>query len=348
MPSNDFELGVDTFGDVTLDTAGRPRPHAQVIRDVVEQGVLADEVGLDFIGVGEHHRDDFSVSAPDVVLAAIAGRTSHIRLGSAVTVLSSDDPVRVFQRFSTLDAVSNGRAEVILGRGSFIESFPLFGYALEDYELLFEEKLDLFVRLLEGGPVTWQGHTRAPLDRAQVYPQAESGRLRASVGVGGSPKSVVRAARHGLPLMLAIIGGEPMRFAPLVDLYHRATDELGKPRQQVGAHCPGHVAATDEQARDEMWPHYRAMHDRIGRERGWPPLTRQQFDLTAGPDGALFVGSPATVAAKIVKVVTGLGLSRFDLKYSAGTLPHEQQMRTIELYGREVAPAVRKQVEATG
>jgi probable LLM family oxidoreductase len=346
MPPYDIELGADTLGDVTLDAGGRPRPHAQVIRDVVAQGVLADAVGLDFIGVGEHHRDDFSVSAPDVVLAAIAGRTSRIRLGSAVTVLSSDEPVRVFQRFSTLDAISSGRAEVILGRGSFIESFPLFGFALEDYELLFEEKLDLFARLLDGGPVTWQGRTRAPLDRQRVYPPLESGTLRTWVGVGGSPKSVVRAARHGLPLMLAIIGGEPLRFAPLVDLFHRATDELGKPRQPVGAHCPGHIAATDEQARDEMWPHYQAMHARIGRERGWPPMTREQFDLTAGPDGALFVGSPETVATKIVKVVSGLGLSRFDLKYSAGTLPHEQQMRTIELYGRDVAPAVRSQLQA--
>ena len=345
MPNNEIELGVDTFGDVTAGAGGRPRPHAQVIRDVVAEGVLADEVALDFIGVGEHHRDDFSVSAPDVVLAAIAGQTSRIRLGSAVTVLSSDDPVRVFQRFSTLDAVSNGRAEVILGRGSFIESFPLFGYALEDYELLFEEKLDLFARLLEGGPVSWRGQTRAPLDRQQVYPPVESGVLRTWVGVGGSPKSVVRAARHGLPLMLAIIGGEPLRFAPLVDLYHRATDELGKPRQRVGAHCPGHVAATDEQALEQMWPHYKAMHDRIGRERGWPPLTREQFELTAGPDGALFVGSPDTVAAKMVRVMTALGLSRFDLKYSAGSLPHEQLMTTIELYGRKVAPAVRNRLK---
>src|SRR5688500_12985589 len=297
-----IQLGLDTFGDVTYDADGRLLPQAQVIRNVVAEAVLADQLGLHFIGVGEHHRDDFAISAPDVVLAAIAGQTQRIRLGSAVTVLSSDDPVRVFQRFSTLDAVSNGRAEVILGRGSFIESFPLFGYALEDYELLFEEKLDLFAKLLEGGPVTWQGQTRAALDRQRVHPPIETGNLRTWVGVGGSPKSVVRAARHGLPLMLAIIGGEPLRFAPFVDLYHRSTDEMGRPRQRVGAHCPGHVAATDERAKDEMWPHYRAMHDRIGRERGWPPITRNQFDLTAGPDGALFVGSPETVAAKIVKV----------------------------------------------
>ena len=288
--------------------------------------------------------DDFSVSAPDVVLATIAGRTSRIHLGSAVTVLSSDDPVRVFQRFSTLDALSGGRAEVILGRGSFIESFPLFGYALEDYEVLFEEKLALFAALLEERPVTWKGTTRPPLDNLRVFPATESGRLPAWVGVGGSPKSVVRAARYGLPLVLAIIGGEFLRFAPLVDLYHRATDELGRPRQPVAVHCPGYVAATDEQARDELWPHYSGMHARIGRERGWPPMTRAQFDLTAGPDGALFVGSPETVATKIVRAVRGLGLARFDMKYSAGTLPHEQLLTCIELYGRSVVPMVREQL----
>ena len=339
-----FELGLDTFGDVTVDAGGRLLPYAEVIRDVVEEAVLADEVGLDFIGLGEHHRPDFSISAPDVVLAAIAGRTSRIHLGSAVTVLSSDDPVRVFERFSTLNAVSGGRAEVILGRGSFTESFPLFGYALEDYEVLFEEKLDLFVKLIEGGPATWSGRTRAALANQRVYPPTESGPLRTWVGVGGSPNSVVRAARHGLPLTLAIIGGEPLRFAPLVELYHRALDQFGKPAQPVGVHCPGYVATTDEQALEELWPPYSVMVGRIGKERGWPPMTREQFDVQAGPDGALFVGSPETVAAKIIRVVTALGLSRFDLKYSAGTLPHDKLTTCIELYGREVAPAVRRQL----
>ena len=337
-----LELGLDTFGDITLGPDGRPNSHAQVIRDVVDEGVLADELGVDFFGVGEHHRPDFAVSAPEVVLAAIAARTTRIRLGSAVTVLSSDDPIRVFQRFSTVDAISNGRAEVILGRGSFIESFPLFGYDLADYEQLFEEKLDLFVQVLKEGPVTWSGHTRAPLDNQRIYPPTEAGRLRASVGVGGSPQSVVRAARHGLPLVLAIIGGEPLRFAPYVDLYHRAVAEYGHPVQPVAVHSPGYVAGTDEQARDEFWPHYSAMHARIGRERGWPPMTRAQFDHTAGPDGALFVGSPETVAAKIVKVARGLGLARFDLKYSAGTLPHDRCLRAIELYATRVAPLVRE------
>jgi probable LLM family oxidoreductase len=315
-----------------------------VIRNVVAEAVLAEEMGLDFFAVGEHHRADFAVSAPEVVLAAIAGRTARIRLGSAVTVLSSDDPVRVFERFATLDAVSNGRAEVILGRGSFIESFPLFGYKLEDYEVLFEEKLELFVALLEQEPVHWAGRTRPPLEGQRVFPPVESGRLRTWVGVGGSPQSVVRAARHGLPLTLAIIAGEPLRFAPRVELYHRALQQFGKPRQPVAAHCPGHVAETDEQAREELWPHHAAMHGRIGRERGWPPLTRAQFDHLCGPDGALFVGSPATVAAKVVKVATGLGLSRFDMKYSAGTLPHEQLLSSIELFGGQVAPLAREQL----
>src|SRR5215210_5432763 len=248
-----LELGLDTFGAVTVDAAGGLRPHARVLRDVVEEAVLADELGVDFIGVGEHHRADFAISAPEVVLAAIAGRTSRIHLGSAVTVLSSYDPVRVFERFSTLDAVSGGRAEVILGRGSFTESFPLFGYSLDQYELLFEEKLQLFVELLKQQPVTWSGRTRAPLTNQKVYPPTESGSLTAWVAVGGSGESVVRAARYGLPLMLAIIGGAPMQFRPFVELYHRALQHFDKPKLPVGAHCPGYIATTDEQAREEAW-----------------------------------------------------------------------------------------------
>jgi len=335
-----LELGLDTFGDVTVDRDGRPRSHAEVIRDVVEEGVLADRVGLDVFGVGEHHREDFAVTAPEAVLATLAGRTGRIHLGSAVTVLSSDDPVRVYERFATLDALSGGRAEVILGRGSFTESFPLFGYDLEDYETLFEEKLDLFSLLLHEEPVTWSGETRPPLTRQLVFPRTEHG-LRTWVGVGGSPASVVRAARYGFPLVLAIIGGDPLRFQPFADLYRRALAETGQPEQPLAVHSPGHVADTDEQARDEYWTHYRDMHARIGRERGWPPMTRAQFDAATGPNGALAVGSPATVAAKIVRTAQGLGADRFSMKYSAGTLPHELMMRSIELYGTEVAPRVR-------
>lgn len=337
-----LQLGLDTFGDVTWDAAGQLLPQWQVLRNVVAEAVLADQVGLDFFGIGEHHREDFAVSAPEVVLAAIAGRTTNIRLGSAVTVLSSDDPVRVFQRFATLDAVSNGRAEVILGRGSFTESFPLFGYELDRYEMLFEEKLNLFTELLTEKPVTWSGETRAALDRQQVFPPTESGALRTWIGVGGSPQSVVRAAHYGLPLMLAIIGGQPLSFAPLVDLYHRALAKFERSVLPIGQHSPGYIAATDAQARDEMWPHFAAMQERIGRERGWGPMSRDQFEHDAGPDGALFVGSPETVAAKIARVAQGLGLSRFDLKYSLGTLPHEQLMTSIELYGTKVAPLVRE------
>jgi probable LLM family oxidoreductase len=335
-----LELGLDTFGDVTVDGDGVARSDAQVIRDVVDEAVLADELGLSFFGVGEHHRPEFAVSSPETVLAAIAGRTRRIRLGSAVTVLSSDDPVRVFQRFATLDAVSSGRAEVILGRGSFTESFPLFGYDLSRYEQLFEEKLDLFAQLLDEAPVHWSGTTRAPLDGRPVVPRTEHGRLRTWVGVGGSPQSVVRAASHGLALMLAIIGGESARFAPYVELYHRALAEHGHGPQPVGVHSPGHLAPTDEQALEEYWPHWKPMRDRIGAERGWPPASVGEFRQAAGPDGAMYVGSPETVARKIATTARVLKLSRFDLKYSAGTLPHDALMRSIELYGTKVAPRV--------
>ena len=337
-----IELGLETFGDVTIDGNGRLMSQAQALRDVVAEAILAEQVGVDCFGVGEHHRPDFSVSAPEVVLAAIAGKTQRMILGSAVTVLSTDDPVRVFQRFSTLNAISNGRAEVILGRGSFTESYPLFGYDLSGYETLFEEKLALFVELLKPGPVTWSGQSRTPLVKQSVYPPIESGTLRTWVGVGGSPQSVVRAARHGLPLTLAIIGGSPQRFLPFAQLYRQSLERFGKPGLPIAVHSPGHVATTDDQARNEVWPHYEAMMTRIGGERGWPPATRANFDREAGPDGALCVGSPETVATKIAATVRALGLSRFDLKYSSGTLPHDALMTSIELFGTKVAPRVRE------
>ncbi|KQT64068.1 MULTISPECIES: LLM class flavin-dependent oxidoreductase [unclassified Aureimonas] len=335
-----IDFGLGTFGDVTTDEAGTLLPHARVIRDLVEEAVLADEVGIDVFGVGEHHRSDFAVSAPEVVLAAIAARTRRIRLGSAVTVLSSDDPIRVFQRFSTLDALSGGRAEVILGRGSFTESFPLFGFELRDYERLFEEKLDLFARLLEGGPVDWQGTVRKPLVGQEVFPPIETGRLSTWIGVGGSPESVVRAAKYQLPMMLAIIGGDPLRFKPFVDLQARAYAEFGTPRQPVGVHSPGHVGPTDEEARERFFPAYRTMHARIGAERGWPPLERASFDQEVAR-GSLYVGSPETVARRIAATIKGLGLRRFELKYSAGPLTHGVLMDSIDLYGRKVVPMVR-------
>jgi probable LLM family oxidoreductase len=346
MTTPAIELGLDTFGDVTYGPDGRLVSDARAIRDVLEQAELADRVGVDAFGVGEHHRADFSISAPEVVLAAIASRTSRMLLGSAVTVLSTDDPVRVFERFSTLNALSNGRAEVILGRGSFTESYPLFGFDLQRYDEWFEDRLALFAELLKNQPVTWSGTTRTPLENQTIYPRIESGRLRAWVGVGGSPESVVRAARYGLPLTLAIIGGNPHRFRPYVDLYHESLTRFGQPAQPVAVHSPGHVADTDERAREELWPHYQAMLTRIGKERGWPPVTREQFEHEAGPTGALCVGAPGTVAAKIARVVTELGLARFDMKYSAGTLPHAALMTSIELFGTAVMPKVRELVSS--
>ena len=334
-----IEFGLDTFGDVTVDAEGHPTPYDRVIREVVEEAVLADELGLDFFGVGEHHRSDFAVSAPEVVLAGIATRTNGIHLGSAVTVLSSDDPIRVFQRFATVDALSHGRAEVILGRGSFTESFPLFGFDLAQYEQLFEEKLDLFVKLLDEEPVTWEGKLRAALDGQSVFPKTAGG-LKAWVGVGGSPESVVRAARHHLPLVLAIIGGDPERFKPYADLFHRALAQLELPDLPVAVHSPGYIADTDEQALEEYAPHAKIMRDRIGAERGWPPARVDEFAQEAR-HGSLYAGSPETVARKIANTVRVLGLQRFDLKYSAGPLPHAKMMRSIELYGSKVVPMVK-------
>jgi len=342
--ADSVELGVDTFGDVTVGTDGSLHSQAQTLRHVVEQGVLADQVGLDFFGAGEHHRGDFAISAPEVVLAAIASRTTRIHLGSSVTVLSTDDPVRVFERFSTLNAISNGRAEVIVGRGSFTESFPLFGYDLSHYEHLFEEKLNLWAELVKGEPVTWNGSLRSSLTDQHVYPPVELRPLATWVAVGGSPESVVRAAYYGFPLMLAIIGGSPQRFAPWAELYRERLQRFNKPSQPIGVHSPGHVAETDEQAKEELFPHYLSLMNRIGAERGWPPSGRREFEHAAGPDGALYVGSPATVAAKIVTTVKALGLTRFDLKYSNGTLPHDLQMKSIELYGTKVVPLVREQL----
>ena len=339
-----LELGLDTFGDVTREADGRPLSHAQVIRDLLEEAVLADSIGVDFFGVGEHHRGDFAVSAPEVVLAGIATRTQRIRLGSAVTVLSSDDPIRVFQRFATVDALSHGRAEVILGRGSFTESFPLFGFDLRDYETLFQDKLDLFAALIRDKAVTWQGATRPPLRDQEVFPPIEAGALKTWIGVGGSPESVVRAARYELPLMLAIIGGDPLRFAPYVDLSKRASAQLGATPQPIGVHSPGHVAGTDTEARETMFPDYKVMRDRIGAERGWPPMSRAEFDAEV-EHGSLYVGAPETVARKIAGTVKALGLSRFDLKYSAGPLPHDKLMRCIDLYGTKVMPLVRDMLQ---
>jgi probable LLM family oxidoreductase len=335
-------LGLDTFGDVTHDDDDRPLSHAQTIRNLVEQGVFADEVSVDYFGIGEHHTDDFPLSAADVVLAAVAARTTRIHVGSAVTVLSSDDPVRVFQRYSTLDAVSSGRAEVILGRGSSIDSFPLFGYDLADYEQLFEEKTELFAELMQGGPVTWEGKTRPALRNQDVVPHLESGAFPVWIGVGGSPESVLRAARHGFSLMLAIIGGPPARFEPFPRLFRQALQDYGRPALPVGVHSPGHVAPTDEQARDEFWPRYLEVIRHVSKTRGFAVPTKDSFLREVGPQGALYVGSPETVAQKIAANLTTLGANRFDLKYGMGGLSHAALMTNIELYGTEVIPRVRE------
>jgi probable LLM family oxidoreductase len=309
-----------------------------VLREVLDQATLADEIGIDFIGLGEHHRSDFAISAPEIVLAAIAGRTHRIKLGTAVTVLSTDDPVRVFQRFSTLNALSNGRAEPILGRGSFTESYPLFGHDLQDYDQLFEERLEIFAKLLREPRITWSGQTRSPLNNQAVFPPLGQP-MTTWVGVGGSPESVVRVVRQDLQLMLAIIGGDAGRFAPYVDLYQRACAQLGKPARPVGVHSPGFVAETDEIAQEKLWPHYADMFGRIGRERGWPPVTKDRY-LNEVHHGALYVGSPETVARKIARTVKVLGIQRFDMKYSTGPVPHGDLMECIRLYGEKVIPMV--------
>ena len=338
-------FGLDTFGDTGMTADGGWRSQAEALREVVAEGVLADQVGVDYLGLGEHHREDYAVSAPDVVLSAIAGQTERIRLGTGVTVLSSDDPIRVFQRFSTLAAISRGRAEVQLGRGSFTESFPLFGHELSDYEVLFHEKLDLFAHLQQEQPLTWRGSIRPPLEQQEVFPRTEAG-LPAWIAVGGTPQSVIRAAAYGFPLVLAVIGGSPAGFVQFADLYRRALEEYGRPLLPIGMHSPGHVAATDELAREQMFPHQAEAFGRIGRERGWGPYSRDTFDQGASPEGSIFVGSPETVAQKIAWAVRSLGLSRFQLKYAVGSLPHEQRLESIRLYGTEVVPRVRELLAA--
>ncbi|RXW32984.1 LLM class flavin-dependent oxidoreductase [Propioniciclava flava] len=335
------QFGLDTFGDVTLDDEGRRVSQAQVIRDVVEEGVWADQLGLDAFSVGEHHRPDFAVSAPDTVLAGLATCTQQIKLGSAVVVLSSDDPIRVYERFATVDALSGGRAEPVLGRGSFIESFPLYGFDLADYETLFEEKLAVFAELLKEQPVTWSGNYRTPMADVDVFPKTEGGRMNAWVAVGGSPQSVVRAAHYGFGLQLAIIGGPAGQFKPFVDLYHRALNEFGQRTDlPVAVHSPGHIADTDDLAAEQLFPHFKDNRDRIGQERGWGAVGRDEFENEI-EHGALYVGSPETVAAKIAATIKQLGVQRFDLKYANGPMPHSQLMRSIELYATRVVPLVR-------
>lgn len=337
----EISFGLDTFGDMTLKDDGSPETAGQVLRDVVQQAVLAEEVGLDSFNAGEHHRDDFAISAPDTVLAGIATLTKRIKLGSGVTVLSSEDPIRVYQRFATLDALSNGRAEITAGRGSFIESFPLFGYELSDYAELFEQKLELLVELLKEKPVSWSGSIRPALVNQEVYPKTERGAIPLRVGVGGSPESVVRAARLNANLALAIIGGDPARFYPYAKLYHEQMEIFGNPVREISIHSPGHVADSDEKAIEELWPNYEASFGRIGRERGWGPMTKSHY-LDEVHNGSLYVGSPETVAKKMAYAIKSVGANRFDLKYATGPMPHSKLMRSIELLGTKVVPMVKE------
>jgi probable LLM family oxidoreductase len=343
MPA--LEFGLDTFLPVTVDGAGLPVSGDQVIRNAVEEAVLAEAVGIDSFNIGEHYRTEFMDSANHVVLATIAGRTDQIRLGTAVTVLSTQDPVRLYTDFATLDAVSNGRAQLIVGRGSLTDSFPLFGFDLADYEQLFEEKLELLVRLLREQPVTWSGTFRSSLTDQFVSPPLPAGRIPTWVGVGGSPQSVVRAARFGLPLMLAIIGGRPERFAGHVELYKRALQQYGQPELPIGLHSLGFVAETDDKAVEIQWPYYKEQFEWAARERGWRPPTYEQF-LAEVDHGSMYVGSPETVANRIATTMQTLSLNRFDLLYAVGRVPHEQRLATIELYGREVLPRVHELLAA--
>ena len=338
-----MELGLTTFAE-TIPSAGSDLAtgHGERIRQVIDEAVLADRLGLAVFAIGEHHRPDFASSAPAVILAAIAARTETIRLAPAVTVLSSDDPVRVFQQFATLDLISGGRAEMLVGRGSFIESFPLFGYSLSDYDELFAEKLDLLIAIRDAERVTWSGEFRAPLDDQGIYPRPQQDPLPLWVGVGGTPASVVRAGHRGLPVALAIIGGSPDRFSVLADLHRRSLIEAGHDPHDapLAVHAHGLVAPTSDQAAAEFYPSYAAAMTRLGRERGWGPMTVPQFDAMRSEEGSLVLGSPADVAAKILRWQEILGISRFMLHISVGTMPHDVVMRSIELLGTEVAERV--------
>ncbi|HEX3738028.1 MAG TPA: Atu2307/SP_0267 family LLM class monooxygenase [Solirubrobacterales bacterium] len=343
-----MELGVYTFAEVTPEVEGGPIVSAaRRLRDLIEEIELADQVGLDVFGVGEHHRPDFAVSAPAVALAAAAERTERIRLTSAVSVISSDDPVRVFQDFATLDLLSGGRAEIMAGRGSFVESFPLFGHDLGQYDELFAEKLDLLLAVRASTEVTWRGRLRAPIEGRGVYPRPLQDQLPVWVAVGGSPQSAIRTGRLGLPMALAIIGGEPARFKPFAELHAAAAAEAGAPRPALSINSHGFVAPNSQDAADNAFPAFARMMDRIGRERGWPPLNRAAFEASRRPEGANLVGSPAEVAEKILHQHSVFGHDRFLVQFSVGTLPHAEVLRSIELFGTEVAPLVRRELAPT-
>ena len=340
-----MEIGISTFVERTPDPATKQTiSSAQRIHDLMEEIQLADQLGLDVFAVGEHHRPDFVASAPAVILGAAAAVTRNIKLSSAVTVLSSDDPVRVFQDFATIDLLSNGRAEIMAGRGSFIESFPLFGYDLDDYDELFAEKLELLIQLNKSEKITWKGKHRPPVNNLGVYPRPYQKELPIWVAVGGTPESVVRAATFGLPMALAIIGGSPDHFKPLTQLYRREYKTAGhdEKKLQLSVHSHGYIAEDSAQAANEFFPSYQYVMTQLGRERGWPPMSREQFEAMRSPKGSLLVGSPAEVVDKILYESEMFGLTRYLLHISVGTMPHEQVMHAIELLGTRVAPELRK------
>lgn len=342
-----MEIGITTFVETTPDPeTGKVISHAQRLREVVEEIVLADQVGLDVFGVGEHHREDFAASSPAILLAAAASKTKRIRLTSAVTVLSSDDPVRVFQDFSMLDGISNGRAEIMAGRGSFIESFPLFGYNLNDYDELFEEKLELLLKIRDSEKVTWKGGHRPAINNLGVYPRPVQDPLPVWIGSGGNTQSVIRAGHLGLPLALAIIGGRPVQFAPLVEIYKRAAAQAGHDvsKLPVASHSHGFIAETTEEAAEKFFPSTQYVMNVLGRERGWGHYGRASYDAARSFEGALYVGDPDTVARKIIHLRKNVGVTRFFLHVPVGSMPHDQVMKAIELLGTEVAPRVREEV----
>lgn len=344
-----MELGIYTFAELTADPAtGKMISAHQRMRDLMEEVSLAEQVGLDVFAVGEHHRPDYIVSSPAVVLGAAAERTRKIKLSSAVTVLSSDDPVRVFQDFSTIDLLSGGRAELMVGRGSFIESFPLFGYDLRDYDALFSEKLDLLLKINAQEKVTWQGKHRPAIQNLGIYPRPHQDKLPVWIAIGGTPESIARAAMLGLPMALAIIGGTPDRFAPHVNFYRETAQEAGHATEslQVSINSHTYIADTSQRAADEFYPSYADTMSRIGRERGWPPMDREHYELMREPTGSLLVGSPQQVIDKILYEHSLFRHTRFLAQMSVGTLPHAQMMRSIELFGTQVAPAVRKALKS--
>ncbi|HIZ95953.1 MAG TPA: LLM class flavin-dependent oxidoreductase [Candidatus Ligilactobacillus excrementavium] len=346
MPDNDqLVFGLDTFGDVPDDpSTDTPVSYAAALQQIIKEAQLADDLGIDVIALGEHHRLEYAISSPDIMLSAIASVTKKIKLSTGVTVLSSDDPVRVYERFATLDNISNGRAQIMLGRGSFTESFPLFGYHLEDYDALFEEKIALFSKLRESGSINWQGHFTQDLKNQEIYPKINGHQLETYVGVGGTPDSIIRAAYYGFPVILAIIGGDPERFKPYVELYQKATVQFKQPQQPLGMHSHGVIAETDEKAHNIAWNYLRRSMDRIGNDRGWAPMNKERFDFEVAR-GAYYVGTPEHVAHKIAQKMTKVGVKRFDFIYGAGGQYSTLREKTIELYATKVVPRVKELIK---